>query len=74
MGSEGYADDGHFPLVKLAMSLMLTPIEDAHAATVAEANGELGPPDVDPEQLSPEAVRQAAYVLQVESVRAGCHV
>lgn len=67
------ADEGG-ELLASAMNLLLTPICLAEEAVKEEANGELGPTEVDPAGLAKEAVLQATHVLHAETLETACNV
>ena len=56
------------------MDLLLTDLEAARDAVWGEVRGELGPPAVATDDVSPEALQQAAVVAQAEAISAAAVV
>jgi len=56
------------------VDLLLVDSEAAREAVQGEVQGDIGPPEVPPEDVSPEALQQAAVVLQAEAVSAAAAV
>lgn len=56
------------------VDLLLVNLEVAHESVQGEVQGDLGPPAVAPDDVSPEALQHAAVVAQADAVAAAAVV